>query len=58
MGWVRNDDNPLRWLLLCQHWVAWRQRRSGRGERSWIDPIGAERRAARLLRFWARRRTW
>jgi hypothetical protein len=47
----------IRWLALCQRWVTWRQRRSGFGEHHWIDSAGAERRAARLLRFWTRQRT-
>lgn len=41
-----------RWMSLCIRWVAWRQRRSGRREPPFVDPSGAERRAARLLRHW------
>jgi hypothetical protein len=44
-----------RWSSLCIRWVAWGQRRAGTSPLPWIDTLGAERRAARLLRYWASR---
>ena len=42
-----------RWMSLCTRWVASRLRRARCGPRPWVDTLGAERRAARLLRHWA-----